>query len=110
MSQNSLPVTVKVSEKNEGTDAPWWVLIDPSMLREMMVGVAEHGEIPSADRILSAIAFSLEGPYFSREEAEGYLRSRPYAYSTSAKVWCHSGYRAEQYKTALRAAKAEAKP
>lgn len=97
-----MKIVLEVSEANEATDSPWWVLIDPKMVQQIMEGVAEHGELPSTDYILGVIAGSIEGPYLSRKEAEDYLRSRHYAYSSDAKVWCASGYRADQYKQAIR--------
>lgn len=103
-----MKVEIHVSEKNEGTESPWWILIDPSHLRAMFEGVAKHGEIPDEDRILTAIAHSIEGPYFSREEAEDYLKSRRYAYSEDAKVWCHSGYRTTQYRMAIKVGRSAA--
>jgi hypothetical protein len=100
-----MKIEVEVSEDNESTDSPWWILIDPHNIREMMEGVAEDGEVPDEKRILTTIAFSIEGPYFSRKEAEDYLKSRKYNYSGAARVWCHSGYRSEHYKNAIRQAR-----
>lgn len=97
-----MKIVLEVSEDNEATDSPWWVLIDPKTIQQIMEGVAEHGELPSTDYILGVIACSIEGPYLSRKEAEDYLQSRHYAYSNDAKVWCASGYRADQYKQAIR--------
>lgn len=104
-----MKINLEVSVENESTDSPWWILIDPATIRSMLEGVAEHGEIPDDERILSAIAFSVEGPYFSRKEATDYLSQRKYAYSESAGVWCSSGYRANQYKTAIREARDDIK-
>jgi hypothetical protein len=90
------------SADNEGTESPWWILIDPSQIKGMIQGAAEHGNNYSEERISSAIAFSVEGPFFSREDAEGYLKSRRYAYSEDAVVWCCSGYRSQKYKNFYR--------
>lgn len=102
-----MKIEIEVSEKNEGTESPWWILIDPVTLKTMFEGAAEHGEVPDLESIRTAIAYAIEGPFFSREEAEQYRHSRSYAYSKSAVVWCHSGYRAEQYREALREARLE---
>lgn len=97
-------ITLQVSNKNECTESPWWVLIDPSQIKSLLEGVAEHGEVPDIDHITNTIAFSIEGPFFSREEGQQYLKARHYAYSKNAVIWCASGYRANQYKQALRKA------
>lgn len=102
-----MKIQIEVSDDNEGTDSPWWVLIDPLSIHEMMRGVARHGEIPDPDSLINAIASAIEGPFFSRREAETYLKGRSYEYSTLARVWCSSGYWARQYKEALRKASAE---
>lgn len=100
-----MKIELEISEENESTESPWWMLIEPNILREMFEAVAEHGEVPDADRIRTAIAYSVEGPFFSRKEGENYLSARSYDYTKSAKVWCASGYRSEQYKQAIRASK-----
>lgn len=103
-----MQIEIHVSEKNEGTESPWWMLIDPGQLVQMFEGVAEHGEVPDARRVLDTVAFSIQGPYFSREEAEDELRLRRYDYSASAKVWCSSGYHTTQYRMACRAKRQQA--
>lgn len=93
--------TLKNSD-NEGTDSPWWMVIDPGQIQGMLEGVAEHNEVPDSDHISNAIAFSVEGPFFSRLDAETYLKNRRYAYSDGAIVWCGSGYRSQKYKSFMR--------
>lgn len=100
-----MKIELEVSEENESTESPWWMLIEPNILFEMFEAAAEHGEIPDKDRIRTAIAYSVEGPFFSRKEGEDYLKTRSYDYTQSAKVWCASGYRSHQYKEAIRAGK-----
>lgn len=100
-----MKISLEVSEKNEGTDAPWWILVDPGMIHQMMEGVAEHGEVPSEDRIRDAIAFSIVGPFFSREAGQEYLKRRHYEYSKNAIIWCSSGYWSGQYKRAIQEAR-----
>lgn len=87
---------------NEGTESPVWLLIDPKSMHETLEGVAEHGEVPDIDRVLTTMAFAIEGPFFCREDAENYLKARRYAYSSEAKVWCASGYRSQKYKALCR--------
>lgn len=90
---------------NEGTESPYWLLIDPIQMLGRLEGVAHHGEIPSAEQVTTEIAFSVEGPFFSREDAETYLKNRNYAYSSEARVWCVSGYRSRKYKEFYRGIK-----
>lgn len=97
MSTKEIVETLKKAD-NEGTAEPWWVMFDLGHLHDMFVGTAEHGEIPSMDRILTAVAMNMAGPFFSRGDAENYLKSRRYDYTEHAKVWCSSGYRSQKYK------------
>lgn len=90
---------------NEGTDSPWWMVIDPGQIHGIMEGVAEHNEVPNRVMITNAIAFSVEGPFFCRQDAENYLKSRHYDYSMDAIVWCSSGYRSMKYKNLCRSLK-----
>ena len=77
-------ITLEVDlENNEGTDSPWWMIIDNGA---------------------HAIASMIDGPFFSRKEAQEYLDSRRYAYSENAIVYCASGYRSQKYKKACRRA------
>jgi hypothetical protein len=92
---------------NEGTESPWWMLIDPKNIYDTIAGVAEHGDTPDMSYVLNAIAFAVEGPFFSREDAETYLKNRRYAYSDEAKVWCGSGYRSQKYKAFYRKLKSD---
>lgn len=84
---------------NEGTSCPFWMIVDTGGLMDIIKGVAEHGELPSHDYLLSSVAMSaIEAPFFSRQDAEDYLKARRYAYTEHAKVWCSSGYRSRKYK------------
>lgn len=99
-------IELEVSENNEGNDSPWWILIDPRAIKQMLEGVAECGDIPSDDSIITTIAMaSIEGPFFSRESGEAYLKARHYEYSKDAVIWCSSGYWSQEYKTAWREAR-----
>ena len=80
-----MKVTIEVSEENEGTAAPWWVIIDPEQnFNKDISGVRN-------------IAGMVIGPYFSREEANAELRDRSYYYSKNAVVYCMGGSYTRQY-------------
>jgi len=76
-------------ENNEGTDSPWWLIIDP----KQNFDVNERG--------VHSIAGMITGPFFSRFSAQSHLDSRRHAFSKNAKVYCHSGYYSFEYKNAL---------
>lgn len=100
-----MKIELEISDKNEATESPWWFLIDPRSIKDMLAGAIENNEIPSDASIYSTVAMgTIEGPFFSRKEAEEYLNSRSYDYSKETIVWCGSGYRSHQYKTACRKA------
>ncbi len=90
-----MKIELEVSEKNEGTDSPWWMIINP----RQNFRVDEEG--------IHHIAAMITGPFFSREEAEAHLKLRRYAFSKHAEVYCNSGYWSNQYKEALRNVKKE---
>jgi len=85
-----LKIEIDVSEENEGTDSPWWLIVDPKQMMR-----------PEAHTVAMSM---ITGPFFSREEAEDHLRSRRHAFSRRAVVWCHSGYWSRQYKEKYREA------
>jgi hypothetical protein len=78
--------SIHLSEKNESTAYPWWVIIDPHQMMS-----------PSVDEVASMIV----GPFFSREEAMRELVLAPYRYSDRARVYCHSAHRTEEYREAI---------
>lgn len=80
-------ITIEVSEDRECTDSPWWVIVDPQQNMRRNVDLA---------------AACIEGPFFSRQEAEDELRTTHYNYSKRACVYCMSGYHTRQYKAAWR--------
>lgn len=85
-------IEIEVSDKNESTSFPWWVIID-----------AGHGNsygVPCGD-----IKNLFHGPFFSREAAEAELESRRYDYSRHAYVYCKSGYVSSEYVAAFQAAR-----
>lgn len=82
-------LTLTVSTDNECTSYPWWVIVDPRQNMDLSIDMA---------------AFSITGPFFSREEAEETLRRTRYNYSKRAVVYCKSGCYTEQYQAAWRKA------
>lgn len=74
-------------ENNEGTESPWWMIIDPN---------------ENMSCSISAIGMSIRGPFFSRGEAERALASERYNFSDRAGVWCASGHRSGQYQDECR--------
>lgn len=83
-------IQLSVSGGNEGTDSPYWLILDP----KQNMGLDIH-----------LLAHQITGPFFSRTEAEQHLRARSYEYSSRACVYCLSGYWSSQYKWALRTSK-----
>lgn len=78
-----LKISLEVSEDNECTSTPWWIIIDPRQNMGLDIHVAAQG---------------VAGPFFSREEAEETLKRTQYNYSREAAVYCKSGYYTKQYK------------
>ena len=70
---------LKISEKNESTRLPYWVIIDP----RQNFSVDDDG--------LHNIASMITGVWLSREAAEDFLRQTRYNFSKHAKVYCCSG-------------------
>ena len=84
-------ITLEVDlEHPEGTDSPWWIIIDPRQ------------NFKVDNQALHDISSMITGPFFSREAGEGHLEGRRYAFSKNAKVFCCSGYRSIHYKDACR--------
>lgn len=83
-------IELEVSNENEGTDAPYWLILDPRQNIRCSI---------------DALAGMITGPFFSREEAQSHLTARSYNFSHRARVYCHSGYYSTQYKTAIRNAR-----
>lgn len=83
-------IELEISEKNESTNAPWWLIIDPSQ----NFNVNDDG--------LYAIAGMITGPFFSRESAQEFLDRTRYSFSKNAKVYCHSGCYSDEYVKAIR--------
>jgi hypothetical protein len=88
-----MKIEIEVSELNEGTSAPWWIIVDPRQSFEIGIqGVLNISQM-------------VTGPFFSREEAENELQERRYDYGKSAAVHCRSGYHSRQYYDKIQAAR-----
>lgn len=88
-------VELDVSDKNEGTAEPWWVIVDPKQMMR-----------PDPYAVMIGM---ITGPFFSREEANEVLRNRSHHYSKRAVVYCASGCYSNQYKKAYREAEQKEK-
>ncbi len=82
-----MKIEIEVSEENEGTDSPYWLILDPTQNMRCSV---------------HSLASQITGPFFSRDAAEIYLQMRRYNYSDKAVVYCMSGYWSSKYKEAIR--------
>ena len=91
----NIKIELEVSKENEGTESPWWIIIDPRQ------------NFNTNDNGLYAVASMITGPFFSRESAQEFLDRTHYNFSKNAKVYCHSGYYSDEYKSALRKARSE---
>lgn len=76
---------MKISNKNESTSYPYWIIIDPSQNFKTNV----EG--------LFNIANMITGVFFSRESAEDFLKRTRYNFSPNAKVFCHSGCYSQEW-------------
>ena len=72
---------------HEGTESPYWLILDPRQM--FRCDVHELGSM-------------ITGPFFSRKDAEDHLKSRSYNFSNHARVYCHSGYYSYKYKMLCR--------
>jgi hypothetical protein len=81
-------IELEISDDNESTSYPWWVILRPVW--------ATRKRLSSAD-----VSNAVEGPFFSREEAQVELDSRRYYYGKQAVVWCLSGCNSSQYRIAI---------
>ena len=67
---------------NEGTRAPYWLILDPAQNMSCDVHM---------------LASQITGPFFSRDDAEKYLMSTSYNFSERARVYCLSGHHSDKY-------------
>ena len=80
-----MKITLEVSEDNEATSYPWWVILDA-------------GQNMSLD--IRVLANQITGPFFSRENAERHLQRSRYNFGKRARVYCMSGHNSLQYRQA----------
>ena len=73
-----MKIEIEISEKNECTSAPYWLIIDP----RQNLAVSDDG--------VENIGFRVTGPFFSRDEANKVLKSHQYRYSKNARIYCNS--------------------
>ena len=64
-----MKLEIEVSEETEATAEPWWLIIDP----RQMLSLSCH-----------TVASMITGPFFSREEAEDFLKRTRYNFSKRA--------------------------
>ena len=74
-----MEITVDVSNDTERTHAPYWLIIDPKA---------------------TSIFQRVTGLFFSRDEADHFLKMNAFDYSDKAQVWCFSGNRGRTYREA----------
>lgn len=86
----SMKIEIEVSEENEATESPYWLIINPRQNFRKGVEGAHN------------IASMITGPFFSREEAQRVLEGRSHHYGKDAIVYCHSGYNTIQYSSKVR--------
>ncbi len=67
---------------NEATASPYWLILDPS-------------QNMSCD--IYSLASQISGIFFCRQDAVDYLEARRYAFSSRARVFCHSGHHSRKY-------------
>lgn len=79
-------ITLTVSEENEATSYPWWIIVDP----RQSFRCNPH-----------EIASMITGPFFSRKEAQDFLDATRYNFSKRAVVYCASGHNSRQYREAI---------
>jgi hypothetical protein len=105
---NALITKTLQQADNEGTESPYWLIIDPSAILGALVWLDGDEKIyaelddKNCERVADNIPHCITGPFFSREDAEGHLTARKYAFSSKAYVYCHSGYWSQKYKTFCR--------
>lgn len=82
-----MKIEIEVSEENECTSSPYWLIISPRQ------------NFKTDEEGACNIASMITGPFFSRKEAQKVLDSRRYHYGNNAIVYCHSGYETVQYSS-----------
>lgn len=105
---------IKTEGDNEATKYPYWIIVNPLEISidedaneideddesEETEADKEHAKY-RADFLIHQIASRITGIWFSREEAETYLKNHAYNFSEYARVYCHTGHQSWQYKEAI---------
>lgn len=88
-----MQLTIELSEANEATAFPWWVIVDPPD-PEVLQARAE------GDRGLgiSETAGYITGPFFSRKGAQAHLDAKRHRFGPKAVVYCKSGHDSREYR------------
>lgn len=76
-------VNALLSGDNEGSRAPYWLILDPSQ---------------NMRRDIFDLASQISGPFFSRKSAQKYMDLCKHHYSDRARVFCHSGHYSRLYE------------
>ncbi len=95
-------IEIEISEDNESTYAPYWQIIDPKILKDVIRGIRKHGNGIKYEELTKYIAFSTTGIFFSRLAADNHLKAHNYNYSDHAIVWCNSGHASFEYTQAIK--------
>jgi hypothetical protein len=92
-----MKVEIELSDNNEGTSYPYWLIIDPRQMLQLDVHV---------------VASMITGPFMGRDEANDELLRgvRSNRYSGRARVFCHTGYYSGRYRDAIDAARKRQEP
>jgi hypothetical protein len=85
-----MKIELEVSEDNEATASPWWLVIDPEQNFLTDTEGACH------------VANMIHGPFFSRAEGEQWRLENRHNLSPQAIVYCHSAPRGSQYYSKVR--------
>jgi hypothetical protein len=96
-----MKIEIDVTGDNEATAYPWWVIVNPTHV--VNDPPYDHDDDVDDSTYVSdtTIAFSITGPFFSRDEAESALRRRHYDYHPDAAIWCLSGHETQVYRNAI---------
>jgi len=73
---------------NEATSAPYWLILDP---------------IQNMGCDIHYLASQITGPFFSREDAESFLKATRYNFGDRARVYCLSGCYSYKYERLYKA-------
>lgn len=88
-----MKIEIEVSTDNEGTDAPWWAIVDPRQ------------NFRIDDQSVYDVAGMITGPFFSRESAQAHLDAARHHFGKNPQVFCFSGHHSAEYRSAYKEAK-----